>query len=540
MFVLRRSSVLRVSDASRGRVHDRPASARGAALTLPRAGRLQRLGVRSLTAGSVFAISLTVYGATLLPGVSSFDSAEMQTVPPTLGIAHPTGYPLWTLLGFVWTKLFFFAAPALMMNLLSALLFALGAAIASVVALRLDVRPTFAVVGGLTFAFAGETWARATQAEVHSLHTALVALLLLAWVVAEQTGEPAPALAMILVTSLGLAHHRLMEITGPPLLLWFFVRHLRLLRSWSFLVDAALCVLLPLSVYLYIPIRITEHPRVVEADPSGGSLPVIRGDLFASHEDAFSSASPGRWLRALPHYGHLAVEWLGWAALVFAALGAVALLGKRRRPLLVGLVVIVVTSTWGLANRTDRDLRWLIVPLLVLSLLTAVGLEWAAGRLSACVESRRLPVVAGALGLLIPVAALATNYATYDRSSDTKDAVNGRRILAALAPNAVVWAYWDVRTTLQYLTEAGHVRKDVTVLDHRAYAKYRSISDYTVALDVATDPSLADRPYYLITPFDQDRASLAEKLTLEPVLTIELPYGFGDLGRGRLWRVERS
>ena len=116
-------------------------------------------------AGSIFAVAISIYGATLLRGVASFDTAEMQTVPAVLGIAHPTGYPLWTLVGFVWTKLMFFATPALAMNVLSATFFASSASVLGLISLRLGVRPALAVAGGLIFAFAGETWARATAAE---------------------------------------------------------------------------------------------------------------------------------------------------------------------------------------------------------------------------------------------------------------------------------------------------------------------------------------------------------------------------------------
>jgi hypothetical protein len=135
------------------------------------AARVLAVDRRWATAGAVFIGAISIYSATLLRGVSSFDPAEMQTVPVVLGIAHPTGYPLWTLLGFAWTKVFFFASAALMMNLLSAGFFALAAATLGLVALRLEVRPVLAAVAALCFAFAGEVWARATQAEVHSLQT---------------------------------------------------------------------------------------------------------------------------------------------------------------------------------------------------------------------------------------------------------------------------------------------------------------------------------------------------------------------------------
>src|SRR4030066_1454051 len=42
---------------------------------------------------------LVVYSLTLSPAVSFIDSGELAVVCYTLGISHPTGYPLYTLLG---------------------------------------------------------------------------------------------------------------------------------------------------------------------------------------------------------------------------------------------------------------------------------------------------------------------------------------------------------------------------------------------------------------------------------------------------------
>jgi hypothetical protein len=144
-----------------------------------------------------------------------------------------------------------------------------------------------------------------------------------------------------------------------------------------------------------------------------------------------------------------------------------------------------------------------------------------------------------ALAVLIVVVAVASRFSTYDRSGDTRDAVNGGRVISTVAPGAVVWSYWDVRTTLQYLTVVEHERPDVTVLDHRAYAKYGSIDDAVVAVKVARDPSFAGRPYYFITASEGERATAGQSIGLEPVLPIDLPYSFDDRFKGWLYRVRR-
>ena len=88
-----------------------------------------RLG-RSLMAGGVFGAALWLYLTTLAPSVVTLfdDSLEFQLVTYQLGIAHPTGYPLYTLLG----KLFTFLPMgnvAYRVNLMSAVFGALTVAL---------------------------------------------------------------------------------------------------------------------------------------------------------------------------------------------------------------------------------------------------------------------------------------------------------------------------------------------------------------------------------------------------------------------------
>ncbi|MCJ7750275.1 MAG: DUF2723 domain-containing protein, partial [Armatimonadetes bacterium] len=52
-----------------------------------------------LGAAGVFVVLLAVYHATLIPTVIDQDSGELVAAAHVLGIPHPTGYPLWALLG---------------------------------------------------------------------------------------------------------------------------------------------------------------------------------------------------------------------------------------------------------------------------------------------------------------------------------------------------------------------------------------------------------------------------------------------------------
>src|SRR5258706_7508626 len=61
------------------------------------------VGPAGVAAVGVFAVAFVVYLRTLLPGPSFGDWAEMQFIPAQLGIPHPTGYPLYVLLGWLFS-----------------------------------------------------------------------------------------------------------------------------------------------------------------------------------------------------------------------------------------------------------------------------------------------------------------------------------------------------------------------------------------------------------------------------------------------------
>jgi hypothetical protein len=512
---------------------------------------MHRLGVDGAVAVVTFVVATGVYGATLLRGVSSADPAEMQTVPTVLGIAHPTTYPLWTLLGFLWTRLPF-ASAALLMNALSAVLFAASAAGAAALARRLGARPIFAVgVTGLTFAFAGLTWSRATQADVHALHTLLLVLELLAWETAERSGSRNAALVLVGLVGLGLAHHRLMLITGVPLAVWFFVRHVAWLRSPTFVVRAVVIGAAPLLLYLYLPLRGDGGAPVVNADSSEGWLSAA--SAFSGNQKVWSGTSLGNWLAALPHDVALASDWIGFIPVALALVGGYVLV-RTRPAIAAGLAWTLLAPTYGAANRELDDVhhRWLIVPLLVVTVLASVGAEALARVVLRVVKHRARDVsnAARAVTALVivaavamPISAFARGHDRYDRSADTRDERNAARIMRALKPDAVVWAYWDVRTMLQYERFAENVRNDVEILDHRAYARYRTGDDSAVALAVARDPRYARRPLYVLPGITDEPGAVARLETqfdLRPILTVGEPSEAVTYhGGGHLYLVER-
>jgi len=162
--------------------------------------------VNWVTGFIAFAISLATYIYTLQPTVGLEDSGELITGAYKLGVPHPPGYPMWSILA----KLFTFIPVgdvAYRVNLLSAVCSALAAGmVALVLAKTADIffdeqekelgshhlLPVFeklglttprlvnslcAIAAGVLFAYTAGTWSQATIAEVYTMNCFYMVLL---------------------------------------------------------------------------------------------------------------------------------------------------------------------------------------------------------------------------------------------------------------------------------------------------------------------------------------------------------------------------
>jgi len=125
-----------------------------------------------------FGVAIAVYLRTMAPSLIEGDPAELAIVSYVLGISHPTGYPLFTLLGHLFTKLPW-GDVAGRLNLMSALL-AAGAVTGAYLLLRqVGVRPLLAFLAAGIYAFSPGLWTTAIRTDVHGLNALFAALCIL-------------------------------------------------------------------------------------------------------------------------------------------------------------------------------------------------------------------------------------------------------------------------------------------------------------------------------------------------------------------------
>ena len=215
----------------------------------------------------------------LLPG----DAGEFQFAAWAFGLAHATGYPLYLLAGGAWQHLWALVgvAPAASLNILSAVFAGVAASLFYLLLLRWmpgeGVAPRLAAMLATAFFVANPTLrSQALQAEVYTLHAVLLIAIL--WAAQDvTTAEGAPAAArplarrfatLAFLFSLGLTHHATTLLLAPALLVYFTVWQRawwRNGRAWLWAIPAGL---LPLLLYLYVPLR--SGPKTRTTGKSAG------------------------------------------------------------------------------------------------------------------------------------------------------------------------------------------------------------------------------------------------------------------------------
>nr|XP_038949394.1 transmembrane protein 260 isoform X1 [Rattus norvegicus] len=127
---------------------------------------------------AVFAAVAAVFTLTLPRSLPGGDSGELITAAHELGVAHPPGYPLFTLVANLAITLFPFGSVAYRVNLLCGLFGAVAASLLFFTVFRLSGSRAGGILAAGVFSFSRLTWQWSIAAEVFSLNNLFVGLLM--------------------------------------------------------------------------------------------------------------------------------------------------------------------------------------------------------------------------------------------------------------------------------------------------------------------------------------------------------------------------
>jgi tetratricopeptide (TPR) repeat protein len=406
--------------------------------------------------------------------LSILDSGEFLGVAATLGVAHPTGYPLYALLGQLAT-LFPWGGQAFLINLVSAAA-AAGAAFfvalaAGELARQLDldsVARALAIAAAGLLVLAGRTlWSVATMAEVYALNAFFWGALLWAAVRLRRTGAVRELYILALIAGLSLANHATIVLFFPPLVLVGWPGRARARALAGALPLAAVLFLAGVSVNLYTPLRAAQKPLFNWNDPStlasayahvAGSQ--YRGLLMAGTASTFKAALAGYWKLAPSNVG---------PAAVFAAAGLAWLFMKRRPAVALAVIIYYAGYLAYCAAYAIKDIYYYFIPLhLAVVFLAAVGLGVVAD-----VMGRRQPAIRPAAAAVVLALILTAggwfftlNFPYGHRRSFSFAETHGSRLLRTLPPGALVFSSGDTNGNVTwYNLYVRRLRPDVAVAD---------------------------------------------------------------------------
>lgn len=464
--------------------------------------------IMSVTTLCAFLLYLRTTAPTVLPG----DSGEFQFAAWGFWLAHPTGYPLYLLLGGAWQHLLPVGDPAFRLNLFSGLCSALAVGLTYPVMLQVSSNRGAALIGTLAFAVSSSFWSQATAAEVYALNTLLIVALSLLAFEWDQRRQFKYAAGLALVFGLALAHHRTIILLLPA-----FVALLTysLLAAWrrtglrlalTRVAQLGALAALPLLLYLYIPLRapatpyatltVTDSQRIVAFEDSPrGWLGVILGERFQNELRLDRGSLDAA--RELP--GRLAAEFNPLGA-ALGILGILILLAQRRFALAAFILFgfLSVTAFNGLYHIGDiRDYYTPAYWFFALGLTAAAGAILEFLRQHVHLKDSTIPSIA-LLGLiaLVPLENLSTTFVEHDRSLEYETRARWETLIAGDLPARAILVSndRDEMTPLWYLQLVEQVRPDLLGL----FPKVAQAPSYANIVALVSTIIRSGRPVYTI------------------------------------------
>ena len=385
-----------------------------------------------------------------------------MTAVAVLGIPHPSGYPLYVLLGKLWTLLVPVGSIAFRMSLFSA--FWAAAACGMLYRLSRETRlgVPASILSALLLAFSPTFWAEANVQRVYALNAFFVAwatFLAVRWAEADDDRRGRLFPAALLVAGLGATNHTFMAVWAVAFVAFAVVTRPGLLSQRRPLIIGGLAFGAGLLPYLYLPIRSRQDPVLDWGNPETlTSLVAVitRRDFW---ERRFLEGPADLVPITTDFFSGLALE-VGLAGVGLALVG-VAVAVKDRRRLLLLPVLVMLGNLAALALHGSRSDIFIWHRYAIPSY---VMLAWLAGW-GAALVMRTLPRQLGLVLLALPVVMLVRGFPAQDRSRYRIAEDFSRTLLATLPPGAHLAASDDnILFVLMYLHLVEGVRPDVDLI----------------------------------------------------------------------------
>lgn len=422
-----------------------------------------------------FIIPLIVYIFTLAPTVAFIDSGELATVCIKLGIAHPTGYPLFTVLGNVFANLpigeeiyrlnlmcavISSLACVMFFNLLTFLFTNKNILENSLFKKLNDEKNIYLIslVSTLILAFSLTFWASSNAIEVYALHIFFLITLIYVFLKACFDQENVKYWMLFgFVLGLSFTNHLTTIFLSVGTLYLFFAINGFNQVSFKKILWIAVFFVIGLTVYVYLPVR-ADNNVLSWGNPydwehfyrhvSGKQFSVW---MFSSSENAVKQF--GYFTGSFP-------KEFGYIFLILAIPGAIRLFQANRKIFYYTFLLFIFTVLYAI-NYDIYDIdSYFLLAYIVSGIWIAFGLLFLYEKM----EFFRKAVF---ISIIIPLILIFQNYSEANENDNFYVQDYTMNVFASAEPNAIIlstqWDFWISASF--YYQYVKNIRPDIIVID---------------------------------------------------------------------------
>ncbi|NXC01210.1 TM260 protein, partial [Orthonyx spaldingii] len=428
-----------------------------------------------------------LYTATLPPALPGGDAGELITAAYELGVAHPPGYPLFTLLAKAATGLPG-GSPAFRVNLLCGLVGAAAASLLFYTVCRLSGSYAGGILAAGVFSFSRLTWQWSITAEVFSLNNLFVGLLMALTAHFEEasTAQERSKISKLgaFCCGLSLCNQHTIVLYVACVVPWVLSRLVTKRElSLGHLLKLGLCFLAGLLPYLYLPASsYLNRARWTWGDQTTfqGFLTHFLREEYGTFNLAKSETGSSMREMLLVQLAQMKSELsLPILALALVACVSTALPSKQQKSPVIWLFTgMLCLYSLFFAWRANLDVtkplflgvveRFWLQSSAVVAVLAGLGLATLAslGRGTVLEGTRLLPCLEWLPALALVASQLWANYGTCDQSNNFIVDKFARNLLSSMPTGAVILLRGDLPgNALRYLHYCEGMRPDITLVD---------------------------------------------------------------------------
>lgn len=422
-----------------------------------------------------FLIPFLIYLLTLAPDVYFTDSGELSAVASTLGVAHPTGYPLFTLIGHLFTIMLPFSE-VLSLNIMAAVTTAASSFVffnnllLLLPNLNLKRNPgtnlsesnryLLAFFTSLTYSFGLVIWNQAVAVEVYSLQLLMINLVLFFSIKSYYSKDDKFRNYLLTSFFLGLSfsNHLTAFMLIPGLLILFLSSYKG--EDTSLKIKKILLLLIPftigISLYLFLPLRSAEQPIFNWGEVHRSFDKFIyhvtgeqyRVWMFENSETVKENL--GKFFSLMP-------SQFTWIGLLFSVYGFFKLI-KAAPVIFYSSILIILTCVIYSFNYSIHDIDSYFLTAYIFIL---IGLF--AGTVRLVYLNKKLIYIF----VIIPALLIFNNYSEADLSNDYSVKEYTNLIMQSADENAIIissqWDYWV--SAFWYKNQVEGKRKDISLIE---------------------------------------------------------------------------